>query len=297
MEYVSLMGTIYFLLVTVLVLIGGVNFRKGFLILNMLGWAALIIIGAKQYVDYPRPIAVDATLDSFGREKTEVDLSSLQPKGFFEGFSNDLLDRIRASDVARHGFPSGHVMIITSVWLGMALLFRRRWLMILSISLVLFTFISRLYLGVHYLGDVLGGLTLGLLFTFGFAKLTQILDLKKVLRLNVRSISFFVAPVILVLLYSMAPSFQVGALLGLNLGLLLILKIWGEPTLNGSIGHRLSNTFLLVILYFAMFFLARNLELEKVGLISIVVYTVLNFAVLIVAFYIGKLFGNYKSGK
>ncbi len=293
MEAVSYMGTIYLLLLTILVLIGGINYRKGFLILNILGWGVLFVIGAKQYVDYPRPIAVDSTLKSFGREYVQEDLSHLQPNGFFELFSNDLLVKIRASDVARQGFPSGHVMIITCVWLGMALLFRKRWFYVVSISMILLTFLSRLYLGVHYLGDVLGGLLFGLMLTAGFITLFKKLNLDETTKISKRTILFYGAPIFLVALYNIVPSFQLGVLIGFNFAYLLILKIWGEPTLSTSKIKRILNTVLFIALYFGMFFFSKKLGLAKIGLVPVLVNTVLNFAVVLLAFYVGKLMGAF----
>jgi membrane-associated phospholipid phosphatase len=177
MEYVSFMGTLYILVLTILVLVAGVNFRKGFLILNILGWAALLMLFSKSYFDYPRPIAVDPSLNSFNLTKTQVDYSDMQQQGFFDDFSDDLLVKIRQSDVGRQGFPSGHVMLITVVWIGMALFFNKRWLWVLSVLLVALTIISRMYLGVHYLGDVIGGLLLGVLTVLIFSILFKKLNL------------------------------------------------------------------------------------------------------------------------
>jgi len=115
MESISFMGTIYMLLLTILVLIGGINVKKGFLVLNILGWSVLFMLGAKNYFDYPRPLAVDISLNSFGRAQTAENLVELQPSTFFEAFSNELLLKIRARDVGRYGLPSGHTMIITAV--------------------------------------------------------------------------------------------------------------------------------------------------------------------------------------
>lgn len=293
MEAVSFMGTIYMLLLAILVLIGGTNYRKGFLVLNILGWGVLLVIGSKEFVDYPRPIAVDATLNSFGREKVQEDLSYLQPTGFFDVFSDELLTKIRASEVARHGFPSGHVMIITCVWLGMALLFRKKWLYAVSISMIGLTILSRLYLGVHYLGDVLGGLALGLMLTAGFLFLIKKLSLDMQVNFEKRSILFFASPIVLVTLYNVFPGFQMGALIGFNFAYLVILKIWGEPVLVASIAKRVLNTLLFIALYFGMFLLSKKLPLAKVGLIPLVVNASLNFTVLLLTFYLGKLMGAF----
>lgn len=294
MEAVSFMGTIYMLLLTILVLISGINFRKGFLVLNIVGWGVLIMLGTKNYFDYPRPLAIDATLESFGREQTTEDYKNLEPTGYFEGFSDKLLSKTRSSDIARHGLPSGHVMIITAAWFGMALLFRKKVLCIISVSLIVLTIISRMYLGMHYLGDVSLGLLLGLGLVYIFMKLYGKIGLFEAMDFNGVTFLFFGAPVILVLLYAVVPGFQAGALIGLNLGLILILKLWGEPLLASSVGKRVLNVLLFVGLYFAMFFLSKKLALGKTGIISMFVNSALNFTFLMGTFYLGKLSGIYK---
>jgi membrane-associated phospholipid phosphatase len=295
MEYVSFMGTLYILVLTILVLVAGVNFRKGFLILNILGWAALLMLFSKSYFDYPRPIAVDPSLNSFNLAKTRVDYSEMQPQGFFDDFSDDLLVKIRQSDVGRHGFPSGHVMLITVVWIGMALFFNKRWLWVLSVLLVALTIISRMYLGVHYLGDVIGGLLLGILTVLIFSILFKKLNLIKRVSLGNAHVVFLLSPLLLFLFYNIIPGFQAGALIGFNLALLITLKIWGELELSASSVKRIMNTMLFVCLYFASYFLAKALPIGKSGLISIVGFTTINFIVVVAFIYIGKLLSFYKS--
>jgi membrane-associated phospholipid phosphatase len=62
-----------------------------------------------------------------------------------------------------YGFPSGHAGDATAFWGYLATHLRRRWVSIAAVTLVLLISLSRLYLGVHYLHDVIGGWALGLL--------------------------------------------------------------------------------------------------------------------------------------
>jgi len=249
---------------------------------------------AKNYIDYPRPIAVDSTLESFNEEKTNVDYTYLQPKGFFEGFSDELLAKTRALDIGQHGFPSGHVMIITSVWIAMALFFKKRWLWIISISLVVLTIISRMYLGVHYLGDVIGGLLFGVLLVMIFYELFQKLNLFKRFNLDRNQVVFLLSPLILLLFFRVIPGFQSGALIGFNLAFLTVFKIWGEPKLPSSLIKRALNTLLFAVLFFSSYFLAKLLPLEKTGLISILGFTLIYFMVVFVFFYLGRIMKLYR---
>jgi glycerophosphoryl diester phosphodiesterase len=59
------------------------------------------------------------------------------------------------------GFPSGHTQNSIVVWGYLALQFRRTWLWIVSGFLVVFIPLSRIYLGVHFPTDLLGGYVLG----------------------------------------------------------------------------------------------------------------------------------------
>jgi membrane-associated phospholipid phosphatase len=295
MLYVSFLGTVYMISLAVLILIGGINFRKGYLLLNLLGWSVLVMLAGKNYADYPRPIAVDISLESFREEKTQEDLSALQPSRFFEIFSPELLAKTRASDIGRYGFPSGHVIMITVIWIGMALLFRKRWLWALSILMVLLTAISRMYLGMHYLGDVVGGLIIGLLLSLGFNILFDELKLDNGISLMPKHLLFFLAPVILLLFYSFIPGFQGGMFIGFNLALLVIIKVWGEPELADSLAKRVLNVLLFVSIYFTAYFLLKQLPLSKNGFFSIAVFAVVNFMAVMLFFLIGKKIRLYQS--
>jgi membrane-associated phospholipid phosphatase len=60
------------------------------------------------------------------------------------------------------GFPSGHAQSSTTLWGLTAFYFGRRWLWVLGSIMVLLVSLSRLYLGVHWVVDVLGGVVVGI---------------------------------------------------------------------------------------------------------------------------------------
>ncbi len=59
------------------------------------------------------------------------------------------------------GLPSGHTQNTVVLWGYLAWAFRRRWLTVLAAVLIVLVPLSRLYLGVHFPTDLLGGYLLG----------------------------------------------------------------------------------------------------------------------------------------
>jgi len=70
--------------------------------------------------------------------------------------------RIIEKNETSYGFPSGHVQDSTTFWAWMSLDFRRWLLAALGTIIVIAVGISRIYLGVHYPAQVIGGWLVGL---------------------------------------------------------------------------------------------------------------------------------------
>jgi membrane-associated phospholipid phosphatase len=82
--------------------------------------------------------------------------------------------RVKAlSTETSFGIPSGHAQNSASMWGLMAWLARRKWFAILSVGVIFLIGLSRLYLGVHFLSDVLIGWALGGLLLWGFIRLEK----------------------------------------------------------------------------------------------------------------------------
>jgi hypothetical protein len=71
-----------------------------------------------------------------------------------------------------YGFPSGHAQIAIVIWFWIAWEARKTWIWVLCSILVVGICFSRLYLGVHDVADVLGGIGIGLLSLLIFIFLT-----------------------------------------------------------------------------------------------------------------------------
>ncbi len=71
---------------------------------------------------------------------------------------------VRGVTVPTYTFPSGHTSGAVSVWGYMAIMLKKRWLWIWSVVIVILVGLSRVTLGYHYPGDVIGGIVTGIIF-------------------------------------------------------------------------------------------------------------------------------------
>lgn len=98
------------------------------------------------------------------------------------------------------GFPSGHAQGSTTLWGALALSFRRGWFTCLAVTLIILISFSRLYLGAHFPGDVLGGLLLGLFFLWGMTAV-QKRKIGSRLSMRMKMLLYTVIPLLLFPLY------------------------------------------------------------------------------------------------
>jgi hypothetical protein len=79
----------------------------------------------------------------------------------------DYLHKVTENDF---GFPSGHALVSTGFWGYMGLRIKNSRIIIAGAIAVFLVSLSRIYLGVHYPGDVAGGIVFGLTVAFVFYK-------------------------------------------------------------------------------------------------------------------------------
>lgn len=65
-------------------------------------------------------------------------------------------------------YPSGHSQNPLMFWGALAIRFHKRWFTVPAIAIIFFIGLSRLYLGLHWPVDVLGGWAIGALMLWGF---------------------------------------------------------------------------------------------------------------------------------
>lgn len=120
------------------------------------------------------------------------------------------------------GFPSGHAQNAVVFWGMLAYVIRHRAFTLLSIFLMIAISYSRLYLGVHFLGDVAGGIILGtILFLCSIALIPHYDRLWKT-HTVILIASFFVLPLVLsFVLTGNEIAKSLGVLSGFSIGFVL----------------------------------------------------------------------------
>lgn len=182
-----------------------------------------------------------------------------QPRPF------EILPEIQKSLASGYGFPSGHAQSSLVVWGSIAYWKRKPWIRYLSVILILLIGFSRIYLGVHFPTDVLGGWLFGGLIL----GLTYFISLKikfnfTQVNLIFKIICITLFPVILLQIQS-SPDIisSVAALTGVSYGLLFFSSFIGgiQP---GNWLQRLFS-FLLGIIGIGILYLGLKLILPSEG--------------------------------
>lgn len=76
------------------------------------------------------------------------------------------------------GIPSGHAQIAAGLWGMLAAYYRKTWVWVSALLLVFFIGFSRMYLGVHFLHDVLVGWALGFLTLWAFVRFWEPVEMR-----------------------------------------------------------------------------------------------------------------------
>lgn len=101
-----------------------------------------------------------------------------------------------------YSFPSGHAQHSFSFWIMLALLLRNRWFWFVSIVMIVLVGFARMYSGVHYPLDIIGGWVIGALIVllfYNMHKTNLLLRVKK----SVLVVSSIVIALVAVLVYEL----------------------------------------------------------------------------------------------
>jgi membrane-associated phospholipid phosphatase len=286
MEIISFLGRTTLLTLMVYFLIAFIDFRKGFGVAHIFLYVLVVTMLLKHSIDFPRPLAVDPSLKNYG-ELVGPDLTHIkQPGDFWELFSEEILIEIRKGDIGRYGWPSGHVTLITAIFLGSALIFRRRLLFFVAWALIILTMISRMYLARHYLGDVLGGLVIGTTFTWLIYYLWNSFSLSTVNRTDKKQRLFLLFPLLFLLIAGYLPSFALGSLIGFNLAFLGVIFLWGVPEYSTNILKRIGAILVFFITGYVSLTLTRKIGLPDYTIMAAAAFMLSTFMAFMISSWI-----------
>jgi len=140
-EAVTIFGEQLFLIPIITLVFWSFDKETGYWLCWSLVSGNLLCNGIKGIVKAPRPIGVEG------------------------------IRSLRVETATGYSFPSGHSHSIANFMTAAAIRVRRRWFTVLAVVVPLVVGFSRLYLGVHWPKDVLGGLVIGFLLPLGLWKL------------------------------------------------------------------------------------------------------------------------------
>jgi membrane-associated phospholipid phosphatase len=167
---VSDMGYEAFYAALLAILIFGVSFRRGFVLMQLLLWSALLNSVLKDLVALPRPVHVDAHVLNNGRPSGAA-FTSMGSSSFWGGLPQAVIDHVRAvvpPGGDDYGFPSGHLQSTTVLWGSASVLWDSRCVRRLAPFVIILMALSRVYLGRHFLADVVGGVAFGGMIVLAF---------------------------------------------------------------------------------------------------------------------------------
>ena len=263
MKGVTVTGYSWFLSLVILIVMLGLDFRRGFYLFQIIIWTAIITFATKQIVALPRPIWVDANVHNLETGQPNLTpFTGMGARGFFQLLPPIVVDANRQQGRS-FGLPSGHVSSTVALWGGLTILFNLRFLSKIFPFLVLLMAISRMFLGQHFLADVLGGAVVGaivLLVAGRFLTYTQHsgqVQLTPVRSLTLRWAGLLVAFVFIPLLLvstSLEPGNLTGSLMGVS-GAYLVVRKRGLPVSLGGIFRRAASFLLGAGIYFGATYL------------------------------------------
>jgi membrane-associated phospholipid phosphatase len=232
--------------VAILLLVSfGVDLRRGWWLGVALLWTAGLTQYAKLFLALPRPLDVDSRViyPPAGGGHQDV-FTGRGATRFLAPLPADVVDYYRARAAVEWGLPSGHTACFSAFAGGLSLLFwGRRWWLVTAAAAALMG-VSRLYLGRHFLADVLGGAALGCAMVAAL-RLSVAGERPRIWPRLLPGAFLFVAPAVLLPLAFRQGDLYAAQLWAWNLGFWLLARR-GREYVGGRPGQRLARVALAV---------------------------------------------------
>jgi hypothetical protein len=188
-------------------------------------------------------------------------LSTYAKEGLKDLFAHprpfELDPTVKLHEAEGYGLPSGHSQTAVVVWGTVAAGFRRTWLWIVAILLMVLIGFSRIYLGVHFPTDVLGGWAVGAIFLVAYLTLEpRVIAWLKQAGLAVQLVLAVAVPLVLLLVHPTTDTASsMAVLMGVGVGIALNQRV-APYSVAGPLWQRavrfLVGAVVLLVLYFGL---------------------------------------------
>ncbi len=267
---ITRMGYQNFFTLVFVVIMFGINFRKGFYLAQLLIINYALTELLKNLFALPRPSDADSSLKLFIEKSTNPSpFYKMGAKSFFSLPPQEVINYYRSVPGYSFGLPSGHVSSTTVLWGSLYFLFKKNWIKIIGIIIIFLMTISRMYLAKHFLADVIGGFIVGsIVVAFGYYgilkndKIDKLILYENIFTFkNVKRIIWLLYllgfPFVLLLIPSL--NFRISAaLLGINTGY-IILSFKSIPSDMASIIKRIARIVLAIVVFILLSFILKFL--------------------------------------
>jgi len=270
-KFWSAIGSVPGLIFITLIILFGINFRNGYILVHIVLWNGIITLSLKEVFALPRPANVDLNVKLLGKSyPNPTHFESLGAKSFFGGLPADVVEALRVNPMDSWGFPSGHTSSAIALGGSIIMFFKKIGIWMIAAAMIVFIPFSRMYLGRHFLADILGGYFFGFVVMFIFCNFIYKNDWLKTflfgnsgqIRWDLKSFFLLFYFLFLPLLLLLIPNIfreGIACLIGLNLGFLL-LWMRGIPSDFGTIVHRVCRVLIAIA-----FYLGTDKLLEKLS--------------------------------
>jgi len=246
----------------IIVLVFGFNFKKGLFLFLLMFIGGILTHGLKSGLKLPRPSDIDIRINEPNRAASQKLVEMGGADSFWSLPSSGAMAAVKIQNDWSYGFPSGHVSAAAVFFLGLFFFFRKKGMLLFALSWVLLMALSRMYLGRHFVADVLGGIVVaGVAILIGFFLLRPLKmedskapNGKAFLRLTGFALTLvFLTPFIEIL-----DADNIGRLAGIIVAYYFTTKI-ALSSDQGTIWQRLGRILVAVIMFFVTNQLISNI--------------------------------------